>query len=90
MPVEFHQDDSGYLAWLRANPTGYVVNCGAEPRADYVVLHRAACHTISGEPTRGEHWTWDYMKVCAELEVELGLWARSRVGVLPARCGVCM
>lgn len=89
MPVIFHNDDEGYLSWLQINPTGFVINCDSEPRAEYVKLHRASCHTITGEPSQGEHWTRTYMKVCGETETELGLWAPRTVGVLSERCGSC-
>lgn len=90
MVTEFHNDDEGYLKWLRTHPTGFVINCEPEPRASYLILHRASCHTISGEPASGEHWTVAYKKVCGETETELGLWSRREVGVLPDRCGGCL
>ena len=45
--ITFRNDDPGYLAWLGDHPEGYVLNVQANPSPSYVVLHRAACWTIS-------------------------------------------
>jgi hypothetical protein len=86
----FIDDDGGYLAWLAANPTGYVVNCARAPKPDYVILHRADCTSITGTPSRGVTWTHgQFRKVCAGSVVELDQWARDTVGTVPSRCGRC-
>ena len=59
--VRFERDDEGYLAWLAANPTGFVVNCAPNPSTDYLVLHRASCMHISVLGTNMEHWTHEYI-----------------------------
>ena len=89
MVSHFVDDDNGYLTWLAAHPTGYVVNCERDPKANYVVLHRADCSSINGTPTRGRLWTHTYRKVCAGSVEELDGWARAAVGTVPSRCGRC-
>ncbi len=85
----FMDDDAGYLTWIRTNPGGSVVNCSREPGAAYLKLHRATCHTISGEPARGSTWTKDYIKVCAPVVVELAKWAKAKTGGQLQPCGTC-
>ena len=53
----FLDDEGGYLEWLPRHPDGFVTNAARRPRADYLILHRASCHTISGTPARGSRWT---------------------------------
>lgn len=80
MVEKFIDNDDGYLNWIKANPTGYVVNCDRYPRAAYLVLHRATCRSISGKPTFGERWTTAYIKVCSLDRHELESWARREIG----------
>jgi hypothetical protein len=87
--MHFVDDEDGYLAWLARHPTGFVVNCERDPKASYIVLHRADCTSISGTPSHGVHWTRDLRKVCAGSAVELDTWARDIVGAVPSRCRRC-
>lgn len=90
MARTFVDDDLGYETWLRAHPAGYVVNCDRNPRASYLMLHRASCHTIAGMPARGASWTAaDDMKVAGDTMAELEAWARAETGGVPQRCGTC-
>ena len=90
MVVEiFCDDDSGYLAWLRANPGGYVLNTYRAPSASYLKLHRASCGTISETPARGSAWTKDYIKICSPVVGELAGWARGSTGGDLDACGLC-
>ena len=89
MVAWFCDDDAGYLAWLRANARGFVVNCAREPSADYLVLHRSDCFTISGRPSRGDTWTTTYAKACGATREELDVWAQARTGASPVPCGHC-
>lgn len=58
--------------------------------SDYLVLHRAMCHTITGSPARGDTWTTsDYMKVTADSISELAAWALAETGGRVQRCGSC-
>jgi hypothetical protein len=85
----FFHDEDGYRKWLRSIAAGYVLNCDRQPKASYLMLHRASCRTISGKPPRGSTWTTPYMKVCAKSVRELDDWAKANTGQLPDRCSVC-
>jgi hypothetical protein len=90
VPADFMNDDDGYLAWLAAHPTGYVINCAKDPKPDYVILHRADCSSITGTPSNGGRWTHGgYRKVCAGSKAKLDAWAWDAVGTAPSRCGMC-
>jgi hypothetical protein len=85
--VIFKDDDAGYREWLAGHqePHAFVLNAERNPKPTYLILHRATCHTISGEPARGTQWTHDFMKVCGT-RAELEAFARS-VGGTPQVCG---
>jgi hypothetical protein len=85
----FVDDESGYTAWLRANPSGFVLNCEHPPRPQYIVLHRSKCHTISGLPARGSTFTSPFMKVCATSPDSIESWALASTAALPRRCRTC-
>ena len=86
--VVFRDDDAGYLQWLKAHPSGFVLNAARRPRPDYLVLHRANCRTIAAQPARGRIWTGPYIKVCGDDDA-LHRWAEMTVGALPRRCPLC-
>jgi hypothetical protein len=86
--IQFVDDDSGYLSWIARNPSGWVVNSNRNPTAGYIVLHRASCSFVSGEPTRGRCWTKEYSKTCGT-QPELRQWAQGRLGRQPTACSHC-
>jgi hypothetical protein len=87
----FVDDDRGYLAWLDAHPTGFVVNLRQGPKPNYVILHRADCSTINGTRSTGGVWTeGDYRKVCGDSVAELDGWAKDALGTTPSGCGRCL
>ena len=45
--IRFSNDDEGYLRWIGRHPQGYVVNIREIFDKNYVVLHRANCHTVN-------------------------------------------
>jgi hypothetical protein len=85
----FRDDDEGYLAWLKKNPKGFVINAKRKPSADYLILHRAACWSISRPLTSEERWTAAYIKICASQSDALAQWARDEVGGNLHLCGMC-
>jgi len=89
VPTDFLDDDSGYLAWLDSHSDGFVINYERDPKPNYVILHRAACGTISDSPSHGVYWTRDLCKVCAGSAADLDTWARGAVGGTPSRCERC-
>ena len=81
-------DDAGYRRWLSSHPTGFVLNTGRNPTAAYLMLHRATCPTISGEPARGTTFTGEYSKVCGGKE-DLEAFAGD-LGGSPNPCRACI
>jgi hypothetical protein len=86
---KFIDDDPGYLAWLSAHPTSFVLNTYRTPTPAYLVLHRATCHTISELPMNGSTWTREYRKICGE-RAELESYARNDVGSDVHPCAHCL
>jgi hypothetical protein len=87
----FDDDDDGYLAWLAANQTLFVLNVqrSASPPTN-LVLHRATCGTINGTPARrGVHWTGPYIKVCGAMS-DLQTYVQGEAASEPRSCGLCM
>jgi hypothetical protein len=84
----FLDDDTGYFQWLTDHPDEFVLNAERKPAPTYLVLHRTSCHTISGKPARGSHWTRDYTKICGRRH-ELEEFARDNVGGEARTCGLC-
>ena len=62
--VTIENDDDAYLAWLDANPDGFVVNAENPPRAATIRLHRVRCTHIS-TPARTNWTTGSYFKLCS-------------------------
>lgn len=85
----FVDDDAGYARWLADHPEGFVVNTYRTPSAGYLMLHRATCSSISGEPARGLTFTGgEYIKVCgsrSEAEDFAG-----QLGGQARPCGLCL
>jgi hypothetical protein len=49
---EFRDDDAGYLAWLAAQPNGFVINIARSHSATQARVHRADCQWISEQGLR--------------------------------------
>src|SRR5262245_53598164 len=86
MMLEFIDDDSGYRAWIRANPTGYVINTYREGSNTYNVFHAANCRTISDPKTRN-YTTTGYKKLCSLNKRELMAYG-NKMGNLQI-CKIC-
>jgi hypothetical protein len=86
----FKDDEAAYAIWLASHANGFVLNAHRNPGPSYLVLHRASCRTIGGNPTRGRSWTRDYIKLCSNDETVLDNWAEKSAGGAPRRCRVCM
>ena len=85
----FVDDDAGYLSWIRQHGRGFVLNCTRNPSSDYLILHRATCPSITGEPARGRLWTDQYIKVCSTAASAIQDWARRQTGTTARPCGMC-
>lgn len=88
-PTTFDKDDRGYLAWLAANPDGYVVNILRSLNPSTARLHKSGCRTISGNPPRRGPWTGPYLKICSSSLCDLQSWAIERTGRVVQPCGTC-
>lgn len=84
----FRDDDAGYLAWLAAHPSGYVVNILRGYNVAAARVHRAECRTISGAIPKGKNWTGPYIKVCADHLPEIEHWASENVQGPIQPCGI--
>lgn len=84
----FVNDDGGYLAWLRENPEGFVVNSQRLSTSGYLVLHRASCKQIN-TPNRANWTTTGYIKTCSKDVASLADWARRETGGDLMQCGIC-
>lgn len=87
--LTFVDDDRGYLTWVAQHPGGIVLNTARKPAPEYLILHRATSFTITGSPAKGEYWTRDFIKHCAEHRAELRGFARVECGGEAQSCGVC-
>ena len=85
--IIIENDDDAYLAWLDANPDGFVINAENPPRAATIRLHRVRCTHISTS-ARSNWTTGSYFKICSNLVYELEDWSNRVVGTLTA-CSFC-
>jgi len=86
---EFRDNDAGYLAWLAANPEGFVVNITRNYSVSTARMHRATCRTISGQNPHNGPWTGAYVKVCAIQSADAEEWAANTVRKPILPCGTC-
>ena len=91
----FDGNDADYMAWLVRNPDGFVVNIRRQPDPDYMLLHRASCHSISRytkSTSPGGFTERSYIKVCAGSIEELRDWVRRNGradGSFSKECSLC-
>lgn len=85
------EGESQYIQWIRAHPTGVVVNTyRPRPTPGYLKLHVASCWTIGVRASGGGRLTGrQYQKVCSASRDELEEWARTVVGGELSPCGTC-
>lgn len=64
-----------YLAWVRTNPGGFVVNFGELPSGREMWWNTALCNQINRpEPARGRSFTRSFGKACSTDRAELERW----------------
>lgn len=90
MITRFVDDDPGYVAWLTAHPSGYVLNTFPHVSASYLILHRARCRTVNRPLSADRQWTHQYGKTCSVERAELAAWARRETGKAVHPCGSCL
>ena len=89
---EFLDDDDRYLRWVSDNPTGFVLNVRRNPGANYTVLHRATCGSVTRPRDEGAYTARGYRKVTADTVEELRRYTRSlgrADGSFSGACGHC-
>ena len=82
-------DDAGYRAWIAKHQGGYVINVQKSLNPTDARLHHATCHTINDDPSRGEVFVGDYVKVCGLRLSALEDWAISEWRSSVAKCRHC-
>ena len=82
-------DDAGYRAWIAKHQGGYVINVQKSLNPTDARLHHATCHTINDDPSRGEVFVGDYVKVCGLRLSALEDWAISEWRTSVAKCRHC-
>lgn len=89
MEQVFKDDDAGFVAWIKSNQDGYLLNTYRNPSPKYVVLHRATCPSF--KRNQGEHWTKSYLKICATDPNELCSWMERKISpeTTPTPCKRC-
>lgn len=90
---KFVDDDAGYLAWVAAHPSAFVLNVRRSLDPSYVVLHRSWCGAIStGRRRAGAYTARGYRKLCVETAAELRRAAVAegrQDGSFSLVCGLC-
>ncbi len=84
---EFRDDEAGYLRWLDAHGTGWVLNV---PRTSggAVVEHRSTCRSIRTE--KHSNWTGPhYYKVVSQSQEPLARWLTANWSGTVRGCGFC-
>ncbi len=76
--------ENDYLAWLKSNPNGYVLNLNTQG-AGQDIVHSSRCPTLAVE--RYERHT-TFTKVCSSRMAELMAYSRS-LGHSPRLCAKC-
>ncbi len=73
--LTFDDYEDGYLQWVDANSSGFVINVVKHPGGipDPYMLHRASCSDIT-TPKRTNYTTADYEKICSVDRQELVDW----------------
>ncbi|MFC4859270.1 hypothetical protein [Actinophytocola glycyrrhizae] len=85
----FQDDEAGYERWLADHSDLFVLNTARSPAPNYLVLHRAICHTIASTPARGTRWTGEYIKFCGQ-RAELEKFAQAHAGGTASPCRLCL
>lgn len=84
---QFDNNETGYLRWVKENPSGFVINASRPTPSSYLKLHRATCSQIY-TTTRTNYTTKDYFKVCSLSKGDLINWAKNQRGKLES-CKLC-
>jgi hypothetical protein len=90
--IVYSKQEREYQAWVRRNPSGYVINTRRGIDPEYMVLHRSTCPSIrdyAANTARDAFTGRGYVKACGESLTETTTWAL-RVGRgITKRCSRC-
>lgn len=93
--VEFLYNEAGYIAWLGAHPSGFVLHTERVRNPYYMILHRADCPLICAYSTRtrpGGFTERDFIKICASDVDDLRAWVKAHGrpdGSFSSECATC-
>lgn len=86
----FDNDEAAYLAWVQANPNGFVANIDrAQAFQQYPMVH-VATHGLVSSPKIGNFTTGDYVKFCSTDLDALERYSQAKFGRPLTRCSQCM
>lgn len=85
--ISFNDNEAGYLAWMAANPEGFVANIDkVHVSRHYPMLHRASCKTLH---VREHYTTGVYYKVCGDTLADIMRWAAIATTHKLRHCKTC-
>ena len=91
----FENDDTAYLQWVAAHPSGLVLNTYKAPqnRPVGMVLHKATCGSVrSSKVAAGGYTGRDFIKICSNDRAALANYAKANGrpdGTFSGLCGLC-
>ena len=86
----YDNDEPGYLAWVTANPAGFVATLDrALSFPQYPMVHKAT-HGLISSANIGGFTTGDYVKLCAADLPALERYCQEKYGRPLTRCRACM
>ena len=86
----YRNDDDGYLAWVLANPNGYVVNTDDPPTSTVYPMVHTARHKVVSSPCRTNYTTDRYVKYCSLDLDELNQYVQDHHKRDLQHCKTCM
>lgn len=86
----FDNDEAGYLAWIEANPKGFVANVDRSLSFQQYPMVHAATHRAISSPKIGNFTTGDYVKFCSTDLATLERHSKAKYGRPLTHCALCM
>lgn len=90
MVNRFDNDEVGYIAWIQANPQGFVANVDRARKVPQYPMVHAATHKSISSPKIGNFTTGDYIKFCCTDLAALEQFSRAKFGRALTQCTQCM
>lgn len=86
----FDNDETSYIAWVHANPQGFVANVDRAHRVPNYPMVHAATHGLISSPKIGNFTTGAYFKFCSVKLDALEHYSLTKFGRSLTRCAHCM